>query len=90
MTAKLEQLGHYIGGQRVAGRSGRSAPVYNPALGVATTEVALASADETRAAIRPRARRCPNGPTRRRFAARACCSGSGTSSSGMRTSSRRS
>jgi len=51
MTAKLEQLGHYIGGKRVAGRSGRSAPVYNPALGVATTEVALASADETRAAI---------------------------------------
>jgi malonate-semialdehyde dehydrogenase (acetylating) / methylmalonate-semialdehyde dehydrogenase len=51
MTAKLEQLGHYIGGQRVAGRSGRAAPVYNPALGVATTEVALASADETRAAI---------------------------------------
>jgi malonate-semialdehyde dehydrogenase (acetylating)/methylmalonate-semialdehyde dehydrogenase len=51
MTAKLEQLGHYIGGLRVAGRSGRSAPVYNPALGVATTEVALASADETRAAV---------------------------------------
>ncbi len=51
MTAGLEQLGHYIGGRRVAGRSGRTAPVYNPALGVATTEVALASADETRAAI---------------------------------------
>jgi len=51
MIAKLEQLGHYIGGRRVAGRSGRSAPVFNPALGVAATEVALASADETRAAI---------------------------------------
>jgi len=51
MTAKLEQLGHYIGGRRIAGRSGRSAPVYNPALGVATTQVALASADETRAAV---------------------------------------
>ncbi len=51
MTTNLEQLGHYIAGQRVAGRSGRSAPVYNPALGVATTEVALASAEETRAAI---------------------------------------
>jgi malonate-semialdehyde dehydrogenase (acetylating)/methylmalonate-semialdehyde dehydrogenase len=51
MTAKLEQLGHYIGGRRVAGRSGRSAPVYNPALGVATNEIALASADESRAAI---------------------------------------
>ena len=51
MTAKLQQLGHYVDGKPVAGRSGRRAPVYNPALGVATTEVALASADETRAAI---------------------------------------
>ena len=51
MTAKLEQLGHFIGGRRVTGQSGRSAPVYDPALGVAATEVALASADETRAAI---------------------------------------
>jgi malonate-semialdehyde dehydrogenase (acetylating)/methylmalonate-semialdehyde dehydrogenase len=51
MTAKLQQLGHYVDGKAVAGTSGRSAPVYNPALGVATTEVALASAAETRAAI---------------------------------------
>ena len=51
MTAKLEQIGHYIGGRRVAGTSGRSAPVFNPALGVAAMEVALASADETRTAI---------------------------------------
>jgi malonate-semialdehyde dehydrogenase (acetylating) / methylmalonate-semialdehyde dehydrogenase len=51
MTAKLQQLGHYVDGKPVPGRSGRSAPVYNPALGVATTEVAMASADETCAAI---------------------------------------
>jgi malonate-semialdehyde dehydrogenase (acetylating)/methylmalonate-semialdehyde dehydrogenase len=51
MTAKLEQIGHYIGGRRVAGQGGRTAPVFNPALGVATTEVALASAAETRGAI---------------------------------------
>ena len=51
MTSELEHLGHYIAGRRVAGGSGRSAPVYNPALGVATTQVALASAAETRAAI---------------------------------------
>ncbi len=51
MTGELEHLGHYIGGRRVAGASGRSAPVFNPALGVATTQVALASASETRAAI---------------------------------------
>lgn len=51
MTGELEHLGHYIGGRRVAGTSGRSAPVFNPALGVATTQVALASASEIRAAI---------------------------------------
>ena len=51
MIAKLQQLGHYIDGKPVAGSSGRSAPVYNPALGVAATEVALASAEETRNAI---------------------------------------
>ncbi|MEX1994282.1 MAG: CoA-acylating methylmalonate-semialdehyde dehydrogenase [Steroidobacteraceae bacterium] len=51
MTGKLEQLGHYVDGHAVAGNSGRTAPVYNPALGVATTEVALASAAETQAAI---------------------------------------
>jgi malonate-semialdehyde dehydrogenase (acetylating)/methylmalonate-semialdehyde dehydrogenase len=51
MTAKIGQLGHYVDGKPVAGNSGRTAPVYNPALGIATSEVALASADETRAAI---------------------------------------
>jgi len=51
MTGELEHLGHYIGGRRVAGGSGRSAPVFNPALGVATTQVALASAGETRLGI---------------------------------------
>jgi len=51
MSTKIEQLGHYIDGKRVAGRSGRVGPVFNPALGVATAEVALASSDETRAAI---------------------------------------
>jgi malonate-semialdehyde dehydrogenase (acetylating)/methylmalonate-semialdehyde dehydrogenase len=51
MIAKLQQLGHYVGGKAVAGASGRSAPVFNPALGVASTEVALASAAETKNAI---------------------------------------
>ena len=51
MTSKIEQLGHYVDGKRVAGRSARTAPVYNPALGVATSEVALASSRETQAAI---------------------------------------
>jgi malonate-semialdehyde dehydrogenase (acetylating)/methylmalonate-semialdehyde dehydrogenase len=51
MTGQRQQIGHYIGGRVVAGSSGRSLPVYNPALGVTTTEVALATPDETRAAI---------------------------------------
>jgi malonate-semialdehyde dehydrogenase (acetylating) / methylmalonate-semialdehyde dehydrogenase len=51
MIAKQRQLGHYVDGKAVPGGSGRSAPVYDPALGVATTEVALASAAETRHAI---------------------------------------
>ena len=51
MIAKLHQIGHYVGGKAVAGGSGRSAPVYDPALGVAATEVALASASETKSAI---------------------------------------
>jgi malonate-semialdehyde dehydrogenase (acetylating)/methylmalonate-semialdehyde dehydrogenase len=51
MSAKIEQIGHFVDGKRAAGRSGRAAPVFNPALGVATTEVALASGEETRAAI---------------------------------------
>ena len=59
MTGQLEQLGHYLDGRRVAGTSGRSAPVFNPALGIATLQVALASADETRAAIASAARALP-------------------------------
>jgi malonate-semialdehyde dehydrogenase (acetylating)/methylmalonate-semialdehyde dehydrogenase len=51
MTGQLERLGHYVDGRRISGTSGRSAPVFNPALGVATLQVDLASADETRAVI---------------------------------------
>ncbi len=46
-----QQIGHFINGQIVAGQSGRSAKIHNPALGQATGEVALASADEMREAI---------------------------------------
>ena len=44
-------VGNYIGGQHVASNSGRTAPVYNPATGAQSKEVALSTADETRAAI---------------------------------------
>jgi malonate-semialdehyde dehydrogenase (acetylating)/methylmalonate-semialdehyde dehydrogenase len=42
----MQGIGHWIGGRRVDGASGRSAPVFDPARGVQTAEVALASAAE--------------------------------------------
>jgi malonate-semialdehyde dehydrogenase (acetylating)/methylmalonate-semialdehyde dehydrogenase len=39
-------IGHWISGRPVAGTSGRSAPVHDPARGLVTGEVALASAAE--------------------------------------------
>ncbi|MDI5983597.1 CoA-acylating methylmalonate-semialdehyde dehydrogenase [Halomonas sp. M4R5S39] len=45
-------LGNFINGQVVASQSGRTAPVYNPATGQQSLQVALSSADETREAVR--------------------------------------
>ena len=45
-------LGHFIEGRAQPGASRRSGPVYNPATGETAREVSLATADETRAAIR--------------------------------------
>ena len=47
----METIGNYIQGTRAASRSGRVAPVYNPATGERRLNVALSSDDETRAAI---------------------------------------
>src|SRR5690606_24649236 len=47
----MEVIGHYIGSAVVAGASGRTQPVFNPATGTATRVVALASADEVDAAV---------------------------------------
>ncbi|ROP74434.1 CoA-acylating methylmalonate-semialdehyde dehydrogenase [Curtobacterium sp. PhB115] len=44
-------VGHWIDGAHVPSRSGNTAPVYDPALGVATKQVALANEDEIQAAI---------------------------------------
>jgi len=43
-------IGHFVAGKRT-NITGRSSPVYNPATGQVALRVALASADETRAAI---------------------------------------
>ncbi len=44
-------IDNLIGGQRIASKSGKSQPVYNPATGEAIDEVGLSSADEVAAAV---------------------------------------
>ncbi len=46
VTTELKTIGHWIGGESVRGDSGRKGPVYNPATGEQTGEVAFASVDE--------------------------------------------
>ncbi|HEY5809604.1 MAG TPA: CoA-acylating methylmalonate-semialdehyde dehydrogenase [Povalibacter sp.] len=50
-THDVRTAGHFIGGKRVTGVSGRSSPVCNPATGQVAMQVSLASAEETRASI---------------------------------------
>jgi len=50
-SIKIRNLHHYIGGKRVDGNSGRFGDVYNPALGVVTKQVPLASRSEVENAI---------------------------------------
>ena len=44
-------VGHFIAGRAVPGRSGRQQAVFNPATGAVARQVALASADEVAAAV---------------------------------------
>ena len=48
----ITRIPHWIGGKRVDGTSGRSGRVYNPALGVQSGAVDLASVEEIDAAVR--------------------------------------
>ncbi len=48
----VTRIGHWIAGAAVPGSSGRTASVYDPALGIQTAEVALASAAEVDTAVR--------------------------------------
>ena len=52
----MEQIGHWIDGARVEGRSGRTAEVFNPATGEVRAHVALASGEEVAAAVASAAR----------------------------------
>ncbi|WP_309082782.1 CoA-acylating methylmalonate-semialdehyde dehydrogenase [Chelativorans sp.] len=47
----MEEIGHFIGGKRVAGTSGRVQDVMQPMDGTVRAKVALASADEVRQAV---------------------------------------
>ena len=47
----MYEIGHFIGGKHVPGKSGRFADVYNPATGEVQAKVALASQAEVRAAV---------------------------------------
>lgn len=47
----MRDYGHFIGGQHVAGASGRTADVFWPMTGEVAAKVALASADEVRKAV---------------------------------------
>ena len=55
----MDRIHHVVGGRAVPGTSGRAAPVFDPATGVITAEVDLASVDEvdTAAAIAVEAQR---------------------------------
>ena len=47
----MREIGHFIGGRRVAGTSGRFADVFNPSTGAVQARVALASPAELREAV---------------------------------------
>src|SRR3989441_3074915 len=49
--SSTERVGHWIGGKRVPGTSGRTGPVYDPARGRLAREVQFASAEEVGKAV---------------------------------------
>ena len=50
-AASCKKIGHFIAGKPMAGASGRTSPVYNPATGEVSGHVALASAAELDATV---------------------------------------
>jgi malonate-semialdehyde dehydrogenase (acetylating)/methylmalonate-semialdehyde dehydrogenase len=55
----MNRISHYIDGKQLSGRSGRSGDVFNPALGVKTHEVDLASNEEVDEAVAAAAAAAP-------------------------------
>jgi malonate-semialdehyde dehydrogenase (acetylating) / methylmalonate-semialdehyde dehydrogenase len=56
----MNRISHYIGGKHVTGSSGRSGDVFNPALGVKSHEVDLASVGEVDEAVAAAAAAAPS------------------------------
>ncbi|HEX7221691.1 MAG TPA: hypothetical protein VF231_00465, partial [Candidatus Limnocylindrales bacterium] len=57
--AATARVHHWIGGRSVAGASGRTGPVYDPATGQKAREVDFASREEVDAAVRAAAAAFP-------------------------------
>src|SRR5207237_6246873 len=49
---QVKRISHWIGGRHVQGQSGRSGPVYNPAIGRQTGAVDFATPEEVDSAVR--------------------------------------
>ena len=49
--ARIQRIDHLIGARPVAGRSGRTSPVFNPATGEQSAELSLANEEEVDAAV---------------------------------------
>ncbi len=56
----MQEIGHFVNGQRTAGTSGRFGPVFNPALGEQTGRVALGGAADVEAAVQAALRAQPD------------------------------
>ena len=86
----ITRIPHWIGGTRVDGTSGRTGPVYNPATGVQSGAVDLASVEEVDAAVRNAERGVHRRGARRRSRSAPSCSSPSASCStrGARTSRR--
>jgi malonate-semialdehyde dehydrogenase (acetylating)/methylmalonate-semialdehyde dehydrogenase len=57
--AAIAEIGHYVGGKRVAGTSGKTGDVFNPATGEVSGRLAFASAAEVDAAVAAAAKAFP-------------------------------
>ena len=66
----VKEIGHFIGGKRVVGKSGRFGDIFNPNTGEISARVALASGCGSFAPpLRMPRRRSPNGRPRTRRSA---------------------